>query len=134
MVLVGMIVSCLVISCGGGPNGDAIGFRYWHEPGAFAPYIYGGPRGVFLGFWFCLVQAGFMYMGTEVVGITFGESKNPRRTIPRAIKQTIWRIAFFNIGGALVLGMSVPYDKLSESSSASTSAGMSSFQSFLTQC
>lgn len=130
MVLVGMILICLIISCGGSPKGDVIGLRYWNEPGAFAAYIYEGQRGVFLGFWFCLIQAGFMYMGVEVVGITFGESKNPRKTIPRAIQQTIWRIAVFNIGGALFLGMAVPYNKLSGSASASTSAGRFPFQSF----
>lgn len=66
-----------------------------------------------------------MFMGTEVVGITFGEAANPRQTIPRAIKQTIYRIALFYVGGAIVLGMSVPYTNnlLLGATKSKTSAG-----------
>ncbi|KAI9164138.1 Aspartate aminotransferase [Paramyrothecium foliicola] len=42
--------------------------------------------------------------------ITFRETPNPRKSIPRAVKQTFWRIACFYIIGILVLGMAVPYD------------------------
>lgn len=55
------------------------------------------------------MQACFAYTGTEVVGVAFGEAPNPRRTIRRAVRQTLWRIVFFYVLGALVLGMSVPY-------------------------
>ncbi|PNP50591.1 hypothetical protein FNYG_15953 [Fusarium nygamai] len=48
--------------------------------------------------------------GTEVVGMTFGETPNPRKNVPRAVKQTFWRIACFYILGVLVLGMAVPYN------------------------
>lgn len=110
---------------GGSPNGDHIGFRYWREPGAFAPYLEKGATGRFLGFWACVVQAAFMFMGCEVVGITYGEAQNPRKAIPRAVKQTIWRIAFFYIVGVLVLGMTVPYtnELLLGSTKEKTSAG-----------
>ncbi|KAI9371135.1 amino acid permease/ SLC12A domain-containing protein [Aspergillus egyptiacus] len=50
-----------------------------------------------------------MFMGCEVVGITYGEAKNPRRAIPRAVQQTFWRIAVFYVGGVIVLGMTIPY-------------------------
>jgi yeast amino acid transporter len=48
--------------------------------------------------------------GTELVGITVGEAQNPRKTIPRAIKLTFYRILFFYILSILFLGMNVPYD------------------------
>ncbi|KAL7760753.1 hypothetical protein ACKLNR_007288 [Fusarium oxysporum f. sp. zingiberi] len=99
IVLVGLILCCFIISMGGSPSGDTIGFRYWNDPGAFAPYLEQGSLGRFLGFWSCMVQAAFMFMGCEVVGITYGEAKNPRRAIPRAVQQTIWRIAIFYICG-----------------------------------
>ncbi|VUC29757.1 unnamed protein product [Clonostachys rosea] len=109
IVLVGLILCCLIISLGGSPSGERIGFRYWNSPGAFAPYLAEGSLGRFLGFWSCILQAAFMFMGCEVVGITYGEAKNPRKAIPRAVQQTILRIAIFYIGGVIVLGMTVPY-------------------------
>uniref|UniRef100_A0A8H7NBY2 Amino acid permease/ SLC12A domain-containing protein n=1 Tax=Bionectria ochroleuca TaxID=29856 RepID=A0A8H7NBY2_BIOOC len=36
IVIVGIILLSLVIACGGGPSGEATGFRYWKDPGAFA--------------------------------------------------------------------------------------------------
>lgn len=64
-----MIFSCFVIACGGGPNRDATGFRYWNDPGAFKEYLFAGDLGRFVGFWACLIQAVFAYTGTEVVGM-----------------------------------------------------------------
>lgn len=129
IVLVGLILCCLIISLGGSPSGKRIGFRYWNEPGAFAPYLAEGGLGRFLGFWSCIVQAAFMFMGCEVVGITYGEAKNPRKAIPRAVQQTILRIAIFYIGGVFVLGMTVPYtnDFLLSANKQKTSAGKSLF-------
>ncbi|KAL5605945.1 hypothetical protein FOVSG1_006092 [Fusarium oxysporum f. sp. vasinfectum] len=42
--------------------------------------------------------------------MAFSETPNPRKNVPRAVKQTFWRIACFYILGVLVLGMAVPYD------------------------
>ncbi|KAH7109093.1 dicarboxylic amino acid permease [Dendryphion nanum] len=105
-----VMITCLVIVLGGGPSHDRLGFRYWREPGAFASYLQPGSLGKFLGFWACMVQACFAYTGTEVVGAAFGETPNPRRNVPRAVRQTLWRICVFYIVGVLVLGMAIPYD------------------------
>lgn len=42
--------------------------------------------------------------------MTFGETPNPRKNVPIAVKQTFWRIACFYILGVLVLGMAIPYN------------------------
>lgn len=67
--------------------------------------------------------------GTEVVGIAFGEAPNPRRTIRKASRQTMWRIVLFYVIGALALGMTVPYtdDRLIGGTEAATGAGASPF-------
>jgi hypothetical protein len=39
--------------------------------------------------------AGFSFQGTEMVGVAAGESKDPQKTIPIAIKQIFWREARF---------------------------------------
>jgi yeast amino acid transporter len=56
------------------------------------------------------VTAVFAYLGTELVGVTVGEAQNPRKTIPRAIKLTFYRILFFYVLSVFLLGMIVPYD------------------------
>ncbi|KAJ5333509.1 dicarboxylic amino acid permease [Penicillium brevicompactum] len=129
IALVIAMVTCLVVSLGGGPNHERVGFRYWSEPGAFAEYLTTGSTGKFLGFFACLVQSCFAYTGTEVVGVAFAETPNPRRNVPRAIRQTLWRISVFYILGVILLGMAVPYnsDLLIGATHESTSASASPF-------
>ncbi|KAK7544921.1 amino acid permease/ SLC12A domain-containing protein [Phyllosticta citribraziliensis] len=110
MVMIMLILACLIISLGGSPSGDRIGFRYWKNSGAFQEYLTDGSTGRFLGFWACMVQACFAYTGTEVVGAAFGETPNPRKNVPKAIRQTLWRITFFYVLGVFILGMAVPSD------------------------
>jgi lysine-specific permease len=53
--------------------------------------------------------AGFSFQGTEMVGVAAGESENPQKTIPVAIRQVFWRILMFYILAIFVIGMLVPY-------------------------
>ncbi|KAF5011274.1 hypothetical protein FDECE_2574 [Fusarium decemcellulare] len=129
LVMVTLIITCFVISMGGQPSGKRIGFAYWKDPGAFGSYLAGGSKGRFLGWWAAMVQATFAYTGTEVVGVAFGEAPNPKKTIKKAIRQTLWRIVFFYVVGATVLGMAVPYtnDRLIGGTKQKTGAGASPF-------
>lgn len=54
--------------------------------------------------------AGFSFQGTELIGITAGESENPERAVPKAIKQVFWRILLFYILAIFVIGMLIPYN------------------------
>lgn len=108
--MVGIIILCLVLALGGGPDHDRKGFRYWNKPGAFKPYMAEGDLGKFLAVWASMVTATFAYLGTELVGITVGEAVNPRKTVPRAIRLTFWRILFFYVLSVLLVGLNVPYD------------------------
>ncbi|KAL9574053.1 hypothetical protein ACKAV7_001829 [Fusarium commune] len=101
LVMTTLILTCFVISVGGQPSGKKIGFSYWNYPGAFGEYLLKGPKGHLLGFWAAIVQSTFAYTGTEVVGVAFGEAPDPKKTIRNAIRQTLWRIVFFYIIGAL---------------------------------
>ncbi|KAL4763815.1 amino acid permease-domain-containing protein [Aspergillus foveolatus] len=66
---------------------------------------------------------------TEIVGVTFGEASNPRKTIPMAIRQTFWRILSFYVIGVCALTVAVPYTspELVDATSKSTSAAASPF-------
>jgi amino acid transporter len=92
-------ILAIAISAGGiGPQ--KIGFKYWHDPGAFADSINGVAR--------TFVIAGTLYAGTEMVGITAGESANPKRAVPRAINQVFWRILIFYVGMMFFIGILIP--------------------------
>ena len=129
LTIIGLIILCIIIAAGGGPSGEATGFKYYHHPGAFAPYITTGSLGRFCGFWYTFTNAVFAYLGTELVGVTVGEAENPRRNVPRAIKLTFWRILVFYICLVFLLGMVVPYNSklLAFATDASTSAAASPF-------
>jgi yeast amino acid transporter len=129
LVICGVILLSLILALGGGPDHDRKGFRYWRDPGAFNTYIDEGDAGRFYALWSCMVSAVFAYSGTELIGVTVGEAQNPRKTIPRAIKLTFFRILFFYIISVLLLGMLVPYDseELAFANKASNSAAASPF-------
>ncbi|SCV73881.1 BQ2448_6311 [Microbotryum intermedium] len=106
IVLTGLIILGWVIDLGGVPGQDRIGFRYWRDQ-PFAHYIYNNDTGVFLGVWSCMTTALFAYMGCELIGVTFGEAKNPRKTIPKTIRRTFWRLLIFYVGSIFVVGLIV---------------------------
>ncbi|MGY3201980.1 amino acid permease [Streptomyces sp. TE5632] len=45
----------------------------------------------------------FAYLAVEIVGVTAGESKNPEKTLPKAINTLPWRIALFYVGALTVI-------------------------------
>ena len=54
--------------------------------------------------------AGFSFQGTEMVGVAAGESKDPQKTIPIAIKQIFWRILLFYVVCIFIIGTLISYD------------------------
>ncbi|KAH8698294.1 putative amino acid permease [Talaromyces proteolyticus] len=115
--VVGFIILGVILNCGGGPNGGYIGGKYWHDPGAF--------HHGFKGLCSVFVNAAFAFAGTELVGLAAAETQNPRKSIPRAIKQVFWRIALFYVVALTVVGLLVPYTEpklMNGKSSADASA------------
>ncbi len=55
-----------------------------------------------------LIVAGFSYQGTELVGVTAGESQNPAKAVPKATRQIFWRILLFYVVALLVIGFLIP--------------------------
>ncbi|KAI1004609.1 Arginine permease [Podosphaera aphanis] len=125
ITVLGFVIFAIVIDAGAGKNGY-LGFSYWKSPGAFAPYlITTSPAvGKFVGFWAVLIQAGFSFEGTELVGIAAGECENPRKNMPKAIKKSFIRILVLFILTIFSIGLLIPYDNkslVSGSSDASAS-------------
>ncbi|RDW59591.1 amino acid permease-1 [Coleophoma cylindrospora] len=131
ITVVGFLIFAICIDAGAGQNGY-LGFHTWKNPGAFVPYLVEGnePLGKFVGFWAVLIQAGFSYQGTELVGIAAGECENPRKNVPAAIKKTFFRILIFFVFTIFFIGLLVPSDSpdlLSAVNSGSTNAAASPF-------
>lgn len=59
----------------------------------------------------------FSFGGIELIGITAGEVENPRKTIPRAINQVIWRILIFYVGTMAVLMALSPWNLVGKEAS-----------------
>ncbi|KAB8296415.1 hypothetical protein EYC80_009159 [Monilinia laxa] len=109
MLVVGINIMALVITCGGGPNHESIGFRYWKDPGAFVQYLgIGGSLGRFLGFWTTLNNALYAYSGIENIAVAAAETKNPRQAIPMAAKRIFIRILLFYVLTIFMVGLVVP--------------------------
>ena len=96
--------------CGGNPQNDAYGFRYWNNPGAFAEYISSGSLGRFEGFLACLFNGVFTVCGPEYISIMAAETILPRKYLKQAFKTTFYRFVVFFIGSALCVGIVVAYN------------------------
>ncbi|KAJ5637205.1 hypothetical protein N7490_007084 [Penicillium lividum] len=108
LCFLGLVIVSIVITAGGGPNHETIGFRFWHNPGPWVDYDgITGPTGHFLGFVSSFVNASFSFIGVECVVITAAESVDPHRAIPKAARRVTYRIAFFYILGAFLIGIIV---------------------------
>jgi amino acid transporter len=99
----------VVVSAGGGVNKKPIGFTYWKH-GAFRAHLYPGSTGQFLSFWYTIVKTCFAYTGAEVVGASFGEATNPKKSIPKAIRLTAIRILTLYVGSVFLLTLAVSPD------------------------
>lgn len=100
-ILMFIIVS-IVIAAGGAPKGEAVGGKYWVNPGLLA--------NGFKGFVSVFITSAFSYAGTELVGLTAAESENPRVSLPKATKQAFWRILFFYMVSLTLICFLIPYD------------------------
>lgn len=123
IAIIVLIITSLVIDLGGGPRGDRLGFRYWKDPGPMAQLFWtpdpetgkplggiSGATGRFLAFFNVFVAAAFSFAGTEIIGVAVGETENPRKNVPKAIKRVFWRILLFYVLAIFMVGLVVPYN------------------------
>ncbi len=59
----------------------------------------------------------FSFGGTELIGIAAGETSNPQKVIPAAIRQVMWRIIIFYIGSITVIMIISPWDTIGKNGS-----------------
>ncbi|WP_144553234.1 amino acid permease [Peribacillus simplex] len=99
-IIIFIVVGILMIF--GIMNGEAIGFKNFTV--GDAPFA-----GGFLATLGIFIAAGFSFQGTEIVGVAAGESEDPAKNVPRAVRSIFWRIFLFYILAIVVIGLIVPY-------------------------
>lgn len=85
--------------------GSSISFsNLWTHGGFF-------PNG-FSGLFYMLAFLMFAFGGIELIGMAAAEAKDPKKTIPKAINQVVFRILIFYIGSLAILLSLVPWNQL----------------------
>ncbi|WRN76352.1 amino acid permease [Staphylococcus aureus] len=79
-------------------------FTNLYEHGIFAK----GASGFFMSFQMAL----FSFVGIEMIGVTAGETKDPVKTIPKAINSVPIRILIFYVGALAVIMSIIPWQQV----------------------
>lgn len=101
MILVGLAVIIFGFGHGGVSTGIS---NLWSHGGFFAH----GIKGVLMS----LQMVMFAYLGIEMIGVTAGEVKNPKKTLSRAIDTVFWRILIFYVGALFVIMSIYPWTEI----------------------
>lgn len=101
-VIVFIIFGLLMIS-GIIKSGQATGWHNWTL--GDAPFA--GGFSAMIG---VAMIVGFSFQGTELVGVAAGESEDPGKNIPSAIRKVFWRILLFYIFAILIISLIIPYN------------------------
>ncbi|MFJ3721032.1 amino acid permease [Streptomyces sp. NPDC090045] len=101
--IVGMILICAgILTIGFSDAADtATVTNLWNDGGFF-------PKGIG-GTLMTLQIVMFAFLAVELVGVTAGESKDPEKTLPKAINTVPWRIAVFYVGALIMILSVVPW-------------------------
>jgi AAT family amino acid transporter len=55
----------------------------------------------------------FAFLGIELVGVTAGEARDPKKELPTAINRVAWRILIFYIAAIAIILMLIPWNRVS---------------------
>ncbi|WP_026692265.1 amino acid permease [Peribacillus kribbensis] len=104
IVLMIIVGACMIIF-GLANGGEAIGFSNLYKHGGFFPH---GLSGVLMSFQMVM----FAYLGIEMIGVTAGEVKNPKKSLSRAIDTVFWRILIFYVISLTVIMSIYPWNEI----------------------
>ncbi|MEI2277707.1 amino acid permease [Paenarthrobacter ilicis] len=54
----------------------------------------------------------YAFSGSELIGVAAGETKDPAKNIPKAMRSTVIRLLIFFVGAIAVIAATVPYDQV----------------------
>lgn len=112
--IVAMVIGGLAVIALALPTESLISasFANWFAlDGGFMPhgFLEQQPNGQWAGLLMALCVVMFSFGGTELIGVTAGETENPRKTIPKATNGIVWRVLLFYIAALGVIMAVVPW-------------------------
>lgn len=102
LIILGAVLTLIAFKS---PTGTTVALsNLWSYGGVFPR----GATGFFAGFQIAI----FAFVGLELVGTTAAETKNPEKTLPRAINSIPWRILFFYVFALLAIMIVTPWTQI----------------------
>ncbi|MGE1164146.1 amino acid permease [Peribacillus simplex] len=83
----------------------AVGFSNLTEHGGFFP---NGSKGLIT----AMLVVIYSYGGTEIIGVTLAETKNPEKVVPKAVRSTLVRIISFYIIPFFIIVSLIPWNEV----------------------
>ena len=123
MIKVTAIVAFIVVGIAlifGIGTRHAVGLANLTQHGGFFP---SGWKGV----WLSLTITVTSYMGVEIIAVTAGEAERPEVTIPRAMRNIVYRLILFYIFAIAIMVTMVPWNQAGSSSTLSGSPFVTAF-------
>ena len=117
--IVAFIVVGLFLIFGHGSHGSSA-WANLTQHGGFLP---AGWKGV----WLSLTITITSYMGVEVIAVTAGEAESPEISIPRAMRNIVWRLILFYVLAVAIMVAMVPWDQSTSSTGLSGSPFVTAF-------
>ncbi|MEU6506563.1 MULTISPECIES: amino acid permease [unclassified Streptomyces] len=101
--IIGMILICAgILTVGFSDAGKTASVSHLWSDGGFFPHGVGNTL-------MTLQMVMFAFLAVELVGVTAGESKDPKKVLPKAINTVPWRIAVFYVGALIMILSVVPW-------------------------
>ncbi|GAB3284243.1 amino acid permease [Sinomonas notoginsengisoli] len=85
------------------PNASSPGLSHFAIDSGFAP---NGMAGIATG----LFVVAFAFGGTEIVSVAAAETRDPERSVGRAVRTVVWRIMVFYVGSIFVIAAVIPWN------------------------
>jgi AAT family amino acid transporter len=123
MIKVAAIVSFIIVGLAlifGIGTEHALGLSNLTRHGGFLP---SGWKGV----WLSLTITVTSYMGVEIIAVTAGEAEQPEVTIPRAMRNIVYRLILFYVLAISIMVTMVPWNQAGSSSALSGSPFVTAF-------
>jgi len=123
MIKVAAIVAFIIVGLAlifGVGGRHAIGLANLTQHGGFLP---AGWKGV----WLSLTITVTSYMGVEIIAVTAGEAQHPEVTIPRAMRNIVYRLIGFYVLAIAIMVTMVPWNQTGSSSALSGSPFVTAF-------
>jgi L-asparagine transporter-like permease len=123
MIKVGAIIAFIAVGVFLLFNHGSHGSNAWANLTQHGGFL---PRG-WKGVWLSLTITITSYMGVEVIAVTAGEAERPEVTIPRAMRNIVWRLILFYVLAIAIMVAMVPWDRSTNSSGLSGSPFVTAF-------